>query len=398
MSSGVEAEIALDAAVVLSLGMNRALGAAAGAAGRGAEALAALTEARADARAAALEEARDYHRVLLEVIDRNARIAVLTDARERHGAEITLPDPLMPTGQPISELTDWSEAAGIALDTAERQMSEQIAASVAARVFDLPAAGLVTGAQATGRQAAGAEAVLPAERPEARAAAEETLARVVARLLPDATAAEISSVGEAAAQLATARTAGEVEGLLTEVRIRVQAANQRTAERRAEAARLAAEEEAAAQAEDERRYLLDSVTAAFGELGYEVDQGFETLTAQDGTVTLTRDGWSQHAVRMKVEHAEHSAGPSSHATLRAALVRTQAPRNEEERRIDVEREQEWCATFEAARARMAGSGIHSDVRWRLDPGEQQLPVAPEARHTRGRAKPQAREQRQERGH
>jgi hypothetical protein len=270
---------------------------------------------------------------------------------------------------------------------------------VAGRVFEFPAAGLVTGVEKVVTQAT---VPLPAERPEARTSAQETLARVVARLLPDATEMEISGVGEAAAQLATARTAGEVEGLLTEVRIRVQAANQRTAERRAEAARVAAEEEAAAQAEDERRYLLDSITTAFGELGYEVDEGFETLTARDGTVTLTRDGWPQHAVRMRVEHAdipaEDAAGTPSPATLRASLVRTQAPRNEEERRIDVEREQEWCAAFEAARARMAGSGIHSEVRWRLDPGEQQLPVAPEARHTRARAKPQERELRQERGH
>jgi hypothetical protein len=387
VSSGVEAEIALDAAVVLSLGMNRALGAAAGAAGRGAEALAALTEARAEVRAAALEEARDYHHALLEVIDRNARIAVLTDARERHAAEITLPEPLKPTGQPVGDLTTWCAATDATLDVAERQISEHIAASVAARVFDLPLAS--------------SAAVPPAQRTDARASAEETLARVLARLLPDATAAEISSVGEAAARLATARTAAETEGLLTEVRIRVQAANRRTAERRTEAARRAAEEEAAAQAADERRYVLDSITAAFGELGYEVDQHFETLTAQDGTVTLTRDGWSQHAVRMRVEDAEPVAGdsarPSPRATLRAALVRTQPPRSEEERRIDVEREQEWCATFEAARARLAGSGIGSDVRWRLDPGEQQLPIAPEARHTRARTRPQERELRQERG-
>jgi hypothetical protein len=382
----VEAEVALDAAVVLSLGVNRALGAAAGVAGRGAQALAALTEGRAEARAAALEEARHYHHALLDVIDRNARIAVLEDARERHGAEIALPDPLDPAGRSTDDLTAWCAATAIALEAAERQISEHVAGAVAGRVFTLPAA-------PAAEEARGAEPMPP----DGRAAAEETLVRVVARLMPDATAAEVSDVGEAAARLARAGTAGEIEGLLTEVRIRVQAANRRTAERRAEAARHAAEREAAAQAEDERRYVLESITAAFGELGYQVDQGFETLTAQDGTVTLTRDGWPQHAVRMRVEDTDPAAeGP--HATLRAALVRTQPPRSEEERRLDVEREQEWCATFEAARARLAGSGIHSDVRWRLDPGEQSLPVAPEARHTRTRAKPQERELRQERGH
>jgi hypothetical protein len=103
---------------------------------------------------------------------------------------------------------------------------------------------------------------------------------------------------------------------------------------------------------------------------------------------------------MRVENTGTSAADSARparATLRAALVRTQAPRSEEERRIDIEREQQWCAAFEAARTRLAGSGIASDVHWRLDPGEQQLPVAPEARQTRARAKPQERELRQERG-
>ncbi|NEA24352.1 response regulator receiver protein, partial [Actinomadura bangladeshensis] len=49
MSSGIDADLALDAAVVLSLGMNRVLGRGAGLAGRGAEALAALAAGRAEA-------------------------------------------------------------------------------------------------------------------------------------------------------------------------------------------------------------------------------------------------------------------------------------------------------------------------------------------------------------
>lgn len=94
MSSGIDADIALDAAVVLSLGMNRVLGHGAGLAGRGAEALAALAAGRAEARAAALAEVETHERALREAVERNARIAALAGTRAKIGADVAVPDAL----------------------------------------------------------------------------------------------------------------------------------------------------------------------------------------------------------------------------------------------------------------------------------------------------------------
>ncbi|TMR39305.1 response regulator receiver protein [Actinomadura geliboluensis] len=366
MSSGIDADIALDAAVVLSLGMNRVLGRGAGLAGRGAEALAALAAGRAEARAAALAEVESQERALREVVERNARIAALAETRAELGAKVPLPEQLVPDEhQSTAELTAWCAATDRALDEAERHLSEHLAAQVSTQIFAAPAEGLVT-------DAARSAPPPPATGDDVR----RNLERIMARLLPDAADAERRAVAEAAALLAGAGTAEEAEGVLQEVRLRIQAANRRTEELRAEERRLAAERDAAAQAEAERRYVLDSITAAFEDMGYEVHAGFETLTAEDGTVTLTKGAWPDHSVRMRVDDAAH---------VRASMVRERPAESEDDRRLDVEREEEWCAAFEAARARLADAGIRSEVAWRLEPGVRELPVSARSRQTRGRA-------------
>ncbi|MFF5260667.1 response regulator receiver protein [Actinomadura viridis] len=392
MSSGVEADIALDAAVVLSLGMNRALGRTAGLAGRGAEALAALAAGRAEARAAALAEAESYDQALRQVLDRNARIEALAETRAGLGAEVALPAPLRPDGLAAEELLSWCAAADEALDRAERALSERLAASVAAEIFAAP--GAVEGLRADVGAA-------PPPRAEGAATSDETseetydeayrtLERVLARLLPDVAEEDRRTVAEAARLLAAASSLEDAEGALTEVRLRVQAANRRTEELRAEQRRRAAERDAAEQAEAERRYVLGSITSAFEEMGYEVQGGFETLTAGgDGEVVLSRGSWPDHSVRMRVD---------DDARLRASMVRTRPARSEDDRRVDVEREREWCEAFEAARTRLEGAGIRSRVTWRLDPGVRELPVNDGSRRAARQTgtRPGQRERRRER--
>ncbi|GAA4375262.1 hypothetical protein GCM10023088_32380 [Actinomadura verrucosospora] len=363
MSSGIDADIALDAAVVLSLGMTRLLGHGAGLAGRGAEALAALAAGPAEARAAALAEVRTHERALRETVERNARIAALAETRAKIGAEVPLPGRLDPAERSAAELTAWCAATDPVLDEAERRLSEHLAAQVGAQIFDVPAEGLAAG-------------VRDGSPPPRAADVREHLERIMVRLLPDAGEAERRAVAEAARLLAGAATPADAEGVLQEVRLRIQEANRRTRERREEERRLAAERDAAEQAEAERRYVLDSITAAFEDMGYEVQAGFETLTAEDGTVTLTKGAWPDHSVRMRVDDAAH---------VRASMVRERPAESEDDRRVDVEREREWCEAFEAARERLAGEGIRSDVAWRLEPGVRELPVSAEARQTRGRA-------------
>lgn len=365
MSSGVEADIALDAAVVLSLGLNRVLGRGAGLAGRGAEALAALAEGRAEARAAALAEVETQERALREVVERNARIAALAETRDRLGATLELPAPLPLEERPAAELTAWCAATDRALDDAERALSDRLAAEVTAQIFAAPPESLAGDAEPRG----------PVPEEDDAAEVRRTLARVMARLLPDAGPAEREAVADAARLLAAAATGAEAEAVLQEVRLRIQDANRRTRELREAERRRAAEADAAAQAEAERRYVLDSITAAFEDLGYAVEGGFETLTASDGTMVLTKGAWPDHSVRMRVDDAQ----------VRASMMRERPAESEDDRRVDAEREAEWCAAFEAARARLAEAGIRSDVGWRLDPGVRELPVAAESRHTRGRA-------------
>ncbi|MFB4300699.1 response regulator receiver protein [Actinomadura sp. NTSP31] len=366
MSSGVEADIVLDAAVVLTLGMSRVLGRGGDAAGRGAQALAALAAGRAEAREAALAEVRTQERALREVVERNARIAALAETRAKIGADAALPPRLVPGEESAEELAAWCAATDPLLDEAERRLSEHLAAQVTAQVFAAPAEGLRadTGAPPPRRDADG------------DAEAQRTLERIMARLLPDAAEDERRAVAEAARLLAAAGTAEEAEGVLHEVRLRIRDANRRTEELREEARRRAAEREAAEQAEAERRYVLDSITAAFEDLGYEVQQGFETLTAGDGSVVLTKGAWPDHSVRMRVDDAAH---------VRASMMRDRPAASEDDRRVDVEREREWCEAFEAARARLAAGGIRSEVSWRLEPGVRELPVSAASRQTGGRA-------------
>ncbi|XVQ12629.1 response regulator receiver protein [Spirillospora sp. CA-255316] len=373
MSSGVEADIALDAAVVLSLGMNRALGRTAGLAGRGAEALAALAAGRAEARAAALAEAESYDQALRQVRERNARIAALAETREKLGAEVPLPAPLSLDERPVAALTAWCAETDRALDGAERALSERLAARVAAEVFAAPADPAEGLRADLGSAPAGGPSTAEQNLQDGGLDdTQRTLERILARLLPDVPEPERRSVAEAARLLAGAVSLEEAEGALTEVRLRVQAANRRTEELRAEARRAAAERDAAEQAEAERRYVLSSITSAFEEMGYEVQQGFETLTAGDGEVVLSRGSWPDHSVRMRVDDAAH---------VRAAMVRTRPARGEDDRRLDVEREREWCEAFEAARERLEGAGIRSDVTWRLAPGVRELPVTDRSRGT-----------------
>lgn len=408
MSSGVEADIALDAAVVLSLGMNRVLGRTAGLAGRGAEALAALAAGKAEARAAALAEIEAYDQALRAVLERNARISALAKTRDRVGADADLPAPLAPDEQqPLDELTAWCAATDTALDAAEHQISEHLAADVTAQLFAVPAEGLTSDTSASpGPDRADAAAYDHGPKAYDRdlTKIQQTLERVLARLLPDATDDDRRTVAEAARLIAEAPSEAEAEGILTEVRLRIQDANRRTEEHRAAERRRAAEREAAEQAEAERRYVLDSVTSAFEEMGYEVQTGFETLTAKDGAVVLTKGAWPDHSVKMRIdETGEAGAVPGSgdlgsgvpgQRLIRAAMRRERPAESEDDRRLDAEREREWCEAFEAARAKLAEAGIRSNVTWRLDPGVQELPVSAGARQTRTRA--EQRERRRER--
>ncbi len=409
MSSGVEADIALDAAVIASLGLIRVLGGTAGLAAAGAGALASFAEERAAIRAARLQDVEHHEQAVGEVLDRNARIAALKASAERHDADVALPAPLEPAGRAADELVAWCAEADIALTVAEESLGAGIAAAAAGRIF-----AAVSSLEAEPGEVRPAEARPAQPAPPALAA---TIARVLARLLPDTTDDDLKAVTEAAEAATNATTDAEAESLLTEVRIRIQEANEQARRRRedrsaatrflrelepspeaaAVCARLrevadgerAFEEDlraealrlvAAAQKQAEHRYVTGALREAFEDLGYEVSEGFETLTAQDGEAFLTRGEWAQHAIKVRVDERQ----------VRMALLRTEPAEGEEQRRLDVEREEQWCASFDAARERLTAAGIHADVRWRIEQGEKQLPVVQRPR-TRQQPRTRSRE-------
>jgi hypothetical protein len=405
VSSGVEADIALDAAVIASLGLIRVLGGAAGLAAVGTGVLAGLAEQRAEIRARRLQEIRHHEQAIAEVLDRNARIAALTSSAERNDAGIALPAPLEPAEKTADELVAWCTEADTMLAAAEESLATTIASAATGRIF------------------AAESLKATADRPVAAPpdALATTMARVLARLLPDTTDDDRRSVTEAAEQAAAASTQGEAESRLTEVRIRIQQANEQARGRRddrAAAARFLRELETHPSAGDvrarlgevadatrpfdeelraeavrlvgdlqrqaEHEYVAATLREAFEELGYEVGEGFETLTADDGEAVLTRGDWAQHAVKVRVDDARQ---------VRMALLRTEPAEGDDQRRLDVEREEQWCASFEAARERLADAGIRADVRWRIEPGEQRLPVA---QQRRSRQQPRARQRERDR--
>ena len=417
MSSGVEADIALDAAVIASLGLVRVLGGAAGLAAAGTGLLAGLAEQRAEFRARRLQEIKRHEQAVTEVLDRNARIDALASSARRNDTDLALPTPLDPTGRSAGELVGWCRETDTALTRAEESLATAIASAATGRIFATPGS-LTTAAQ---------EAASPSGPPPGSASVSAsasvstlaaTMARVLARLLPDTTDDDRRAVTEAAEQAAAATTQGEAESRLTEVRLRIQQANERARRRRddrAAAARFLRElaehpeagavrarlgtiadgerafeddlrAEAAGLVEDlqhqaEHEYVTNALREAFTELGYEIGEGFETLTAQEGEAVLTRGDWAQHAVKVRVDDARQ---------VRMALLRTEPAHGDDQRRLDVEREEQWCASFEAARERLAEAGIHADVRWRIEPGEQRLPVA-QPRRTRQQPRARRRE-------
>ncbi|MFB9834862.1 response regulator receiver protein, partial [Actinoallomurus acaciae] len=187
MSSGVEADIALDAAVIASLGLIRVLGGAAGLAAAGTGLLAGLAEERAEIRARRLQEIRHHEQAVGEVLDRNARIAALASSAKEHDAQIALPLPFEPADKTVGELVGWCAEADAALTKAEEELATVIASAATGRIF----------APATETLKATAPAASP---PPAVTALATTLTRVLARLLPDTTEDDRRRVTEAAEQ------------------------------------------------------------------------------------------------------------------------------------------------------------------------------------------------------
>ncbi|MFI0405822.1 hypothetical protein [Actinomadura sp. 3N508] len=440
-----EVGVLLGGAVVLAAGGTvlaaRAAGALTEAAGG---AMASLGE-RLEAGQAEWQRRQDcnseWESAALRVIDRNARIAVLAaecaavTAGTGRAAPRSLPGPMRLACE-IDDLAAWCASADEAIAEVESWLAEAAAIEIGRHLAEAwrivrpgEAQPEIFSAEkvAEAMRAAAKPRAKPGARPAAssRAADPESLsadvARIVARLPADVAAEDLTAIRRAA-EKALVRDLGEARTRLADLRQRVDVADTRAATQRSDAEDAAvmlqaladaADQEGAAlkqelsdvvarrraldpalraraldrcariQAAAEQAYLREAVLAAADDLGFEVSADVTTLTGANGRLELSRDDWPEHAVALVLDGGE----------LRSMVFRTEQRDGQDARRVDLEREQDWCDAFEEVRERLAGDGVQVGTRMELRPGERdQVPVTKGgAAPARARRKPKARE-------
>ncbi len=344
-----------------------------------------------------------------QVIEVNARLTVLRNTADL-GADLLaeLPAALAPCTESPAQLRAWCATAAEAVAEVERTLVERTSRAVLAVLGETnehPRP--VTAEQAlVGYQEALAAQALqrrPAPRQADPSAAVEAVARIVGRLSVDASPADRAAVLAAAAQVSARRPDVDHDTLLEELRLRVQRAEERARARRADALRAATMLQALTDETDpdlvtvraalsevvagrrgfdralgahaeraaarvrvrlERDYVRRSVTGTLAELGYEVDEGFATVTGNPERMRLVRADWDGHAVQVVVDGDE----------VRAAVVRLEDRTGTDARREDVEREQQWCRDLEKLRADLDGAGVQLVERRLVAPGKRVPPV------------------------
>lgn len=409
--SGESASVVEVCAVVAqgSVVAARAVAGAARAPGAGVSAIGQRMEqgyARHQARQAALAE---WEAAAREVVDRNSRISVLA---ARPGELPGLPAPLVLAEQSTEQLHAWCAETDQALAGVERTLlaeAERAVAVTLASVSDATVDDATRSAVDALREHAAAGTAPPPELVEA-------CSRILGGLSADVPAGERAEVLAAVARVRDCGTDAERQGWLAELRVRVRQANTVAARRRDQARTAATMLQALAEpagdageardtrdtgdgtgtlrdalravvagrreldpdlhtealaaceqvrAERESGYVQDALTRGLEKLGYQVDQGFDTFTGQGARLRLVRDEWPEHAVSVVVQRGE----------VRAMVVRTESADGDDAARLDLEREQQWCADFDELRDQVADDGLRLDVQRLVPPGERHVPVA-----------------------
>ncbi|MGH3908588.1 MAG: hypothetical protein ACRDTE_31045 [Pseudonocardiaceae bacterium] len=337
-----------------------------------------------------------------EAVDRNSRLSVLA---ARPGGTPGLPAPLILQDQSLEQLTAWCADTDQALERVEQALLTEAESAVSVVLASVTGGGGPADAATmlTAHQAAGT-----APPPDLV----EACSRILGGLTADVPADDRAEVLTAVARVRECTTPAERQVWLAELRVRVRQANEATAQHRDQARTAATMLQALAEsgttdelraelqgviarrraldpelhtealgacarvrAEREKGYVRDSLTRALEKLGYEVDQGFDTFTGQGARLRLVRDEWPQHAVSVVVDSDE----------VRAMVVRTESAEGDDAGRLDLEREQQWCADFEELRDRLVGDGLRLDVQRLVPPGRRHVPVAAPRGSAKGRS-------------
>lgn len=346
-----------------------------------------------------------WERAVRDVATRNARIGVLAEMQASVASESAeadrpaLPAPLVLGRQGLAELARWCGEVDAALATAEARVVERSTRALLRRA----SAGANLQRLATAQDVLDAEE--SAERPGwDREPIMSRLARLIDRLDVAARPDERDGVAAAAQRVLEAPSRTEARNRLDDVQVRLSRANAAAARRSRDAVEAAAllqplaltggsarplrdtlrevvagrrsltpdlvqqaqELTAAVQAEADRTYLRRCVTESLAELGYVVDEGFQTAFPHGGALHVRRNGWAAHGVRVLLDE---QAGE-----LRAVVVRTESGTGWDGSRVDTEREKQWCADLERLADNLAAKGIRYDIRSRTDPGTRAVPL------------------------
>lgn len=389
------------------------------------------------------EEAGELWReAVVQVMDRNARIAMLRGAAGPDtDPDLPIPPPLDLAGRSLDQLYAWCKQTDQRLVKLERRRAGAwIVAALRRLSADAPgAAGDAPSALDEGRRelAERLEALqlqretgAPAPTPAVADAGEDqdlgairaVVVGVLDGLEPLAGDEAMASVLQAAELATGARSLAEARRWLDELYLRARKANQE-GRRRRDAAREASQYLQAVEAalgeperlgDAERRVVasLREVVAGRGELDGDLHMAAEgvleaartaakrrylqDLVRQtlvdlgyqvgDGFTTVAPSGSapSFDALRISREDwADHSVQVViQDQTIRAMVVRDRDAEAEgdEASRVDTERERQWCADLTHVERNLHGEGISATVTHLVEPGSRPMPVAapPEA--------------------
>jgi hypothetical protein len=409
----VSGESVAGVGVAAGVGAVALLGMAAGAScafivGNGLQALGSSMERRQAERDAIRVAIAEWDHVLRDVAVRNSRISLLQAAMAEPGhagaaQDVQIPPPLVLGAQTIAELRQWCADTDASLAAAEDGVARRSAQAILRRAADLAGlTGIRTDFQAPDDDPAATADGRPAPRPGE--AMREGIVRLARRMVPGVSSAEREAISRAAERVLSASSRIDARNRLDDLRARIDQANQAADGRRAQAtaaARLlqplaradasvqplreellgvvageapltsalrerARQAAAGLQRAADRQYVRDSVTESLAELGYAVDEGFQTVVVKDGLLQVTRGEWDAHGVRLMLDDEKQE--------LRAAVVRTQDSTGWDANRVDSEREAQWCAVQEKLKVMLAARNISYEVRSLSPPGSRRVPV------------------------
>jgi len=143
-----------------------------------------------------------------------------------------------------------------------------------------------------------------------------------------------------------------------------------------------------AKRDADRKYAGAVLAGALTELGYDVQQGFETLLVEDGVAVCERPTRDGYAIRMRLADDRPLM---DFEVVRLAAAGTRASHEQAVR--DVEVEHEFCKDYDVLLKSAAKAGVGIRTVRRLAPGERPVPVLERsdrrARGSAGRARPAA---------